>query len=66
LFCEKDAAYFICQGKKRKDTILLNGYWRKMDNSKTGKARFLFRNEGSHPNFKRLVWRQKRKIPTPL
>ncbi|MFL5809435.1 MAG: glycerophosphodiester phosphodiesterase, partial [Flavisolibacter sp.] len=40
MFCEKDMAYFICEGRKLHDKVLLNGYWRKMDNDKTGKARF--------------------------
>src|SRR5215211_6089384 len=30
IFCEKDKAYFICQGKRLDSVILMNGYWRKM------------------------------------
>ena len=40
-FCEVDAAYFVCEGKRLGDTILLNGYWRKMVNTETGSARFI-------------------------
>ena len=40
MFCEKQIAYFICQGKRVDTNILLNGYWRKMTNTETGKARF--------------------------
>ena len=39
-FCAEDVRYFICRGKKIKDTILLNGYWRNVENTKTGKAHF--------------------------
>ena len=35
-FFGKDIAYFICTGKKYKNTILLNGYWRKMVSAATG------------------------------
>jgi glycerophosphoryl diester phosphodiesterase len=41
IFCEKDLAYFICEGKRLDQQILLDGYWRKMDNDETGKARFV-------------------------
>lgn len=40
IFCEQDVAYFICEGKKLDSSILLNGYWRKMVSTQTGKARF--------------------------
>jgi glycerophosphoryl diester phosphodiesterase len=40
LFCEKEVSYFILEGKKSGDDILLNGYWRKMVNTETGIARF--------------------------
>ena len=39
-FCKEDAAYFICRGKERNGSVLLNGYWRKAMNRQTGKARF--------------------------
>ncbi len=35
-FFGKDIAYFICTGKRFKNTILLNGYWRKMVSAATG------------------------------
>ncbi|MFT3934470.1 MAG: glycerophosphodiester phosphodiesterase [Chitinophagaceae bacterium] len=35
-FFQKDIAYFICEGKLLKDSILLNGYWRKMVSTETG------------------------------
>lgn len=38
IFCEEDVRYFICQGKRLDSTILLNGYWRNVENTKTGKA----------------------------
>lgn len=40
-FCAEDVRYFICQGKRVNDTILLNGYWRNVENTKTGKAHFI-------------------------
>jgi len=39
-FCREDVRYFICQAKKRNGKILLNGYWRNVENTKTGKAHF--------------------------
>ena len=35
-FFGKDIAYFICTGKRYKNSILLNGYWRKMASAETG------------------------------
>ena len=35
-FFGKDIAYFICTGKRFKNSILLNGYWRKMVSAQTG------------------------------
>lgn len=40
MFCETDVAYFILEGKRLDSSILLNGYWRKMTGTATGKARF--------------------------
>jgi len=37
-FCEKDVAYFICQGRRLDSSILLNGYWRKMSSTETGRV----------------------------
>lgn len=39
IFCGKNIAYFICEGKKSNGDLLLNGYWRKMDGVETGIAR---------------------------
>ena len=38
-FFGKDIAYFIGQGKRLNGSILINGYWRKMVNTKTGLIR---------------------------
>lgn len=51
-FCAEDVRYFICQAKKKGDSILLNGYWRNIENTKTGKAHFTIsmadvRNDGA-------------------
>ena len=40
MLCEKQVSYFICEGRKLDSNILLNGYWRKMVNTETGKGRF--------------------------
>ena len=40
LFCEKEVSYFICEARRLDTNILLNGYWRKMLNTETGKGRF--------------------------
>ncbi|HJW18868.1 MAG TPA: glycerophosphodiester phosphodiesterase [Flavisolibacter sp.] len=45
LFCEKEVAYFILEGKKSGDSILFNGYWRKMVNTETGIARFIITSQ---------------------
>lgn len=42
-FCEKQASYFICEGKRLDSSILLNGYWRKMVNTETGKIRLMIK-----------------------
>ncbi|RYZ31096.1 MAG: glycerophosphodiester phosphodiesterase family protein [Chitinophagaceae bacterium] len=39
-FCAEDVRYFICQGKRKDSNILLNGYWRNVENTKIGKAYF--------------------------
>jgi hypothetical protein len=39
LFCENQVGYLICEGKRRDSSILLNGYWRKMQSTATGKVR---------------------------
>jgi glycerophosphoryl diester phosphodiesterase len=38
-FCQKDITYFVCEGKRTADSaILLNGYWRRMIGTETGKV----------------------------
>ena len=39
VFCGKDIAYLICEGKRSNGDILLNGYWRKMAGVETGIVR---------------------------
>lgn len=49
MFCEEDVRYFVCQGKKLDSVILLNGYWRNVENTKTGKAHFFIQpQQGAH------------------
>ena len=38
-FCQKDVSYFICEGKRVDSSILLNGYWRRMIGTETGRVR---------------------------
>jgi glycerophosphoryl diester phosphodiesterase len=38
-FCEKEAAYFVCEGRRLDSAILLDGYWRKMVSTETGRVR---------------------------
>ncbi|MCW3092011.1 MAG: glycerophosphodiester phosphodiesterase [Ferruginibacter sp.] len=46
-FFGKDISYFICQGKRLNDSILFNGYWRKMVSTETGIVRLTIgANEG--------------------
>jgi glycerophosphoryl diester phosphodiesterase len=48
IFCEEDVRYFICQAKRMGDSILLNGYWRNVENTKTGKGQlFILPHEGA-------------------
>lgn len=44
VFCKEAVRYFILQGKASGDSVLLNGYWRNVENTKTGKARFVIAN----------------------
>ena len=55
-FCSEDVRYFICQGKRLQDTIFLNGYWRNIENTKTGKAHFILPvNHGRPPDDKLVI-----------
>ncbi|RYY00460.1 MAG: glycerophosphodiester phosphodiesterase, partial [Gammaproteobacteria bacterium] len=38
-FLERASAYFICEGRQLDSAILLNGYWRRMTTTETGKVR---------------------------
>src|SRR5258706_9831845 len=40
VFCGKDIAYFICEGKRHNNSLIFSGYWRKMINVETGIAHF--------------------------
>lgn len=44
-FFERAGAYFICEGKQRDSSILLNGYWRRMLTTETGKVRLTITKE---------------------
>ncbi len=44
-FSKEDVRYFIMQAKSSGDSILLNGYWRNVENTKTGKAHFTIRSK---------------------
>lgn len=39
IFCQSTVKYFICEGKQLDGSILLNGYWRNLVNTETGRAR---------------------------
>ncbi|GAA4341282.1 hypothetical protein GCM10023184_39550 [Flaviaesturariibacter amylovorans] len=39
LFCEKEGAYLVCEGRRLGDTILLYGYWRQLNGLSTGTVR---------------------------
>jgi glycerophosphoryl diester phosphodiesterase len=38
-FLGRDAAYFVCEGRRLDSAILLDGYWRRMVNTETGRLR---------------------------
>lgn len=44
-FCQVDASYFICEGKRQDSIILLNGYWRRMVSTETGRIRLTIAKE---------------------
>ena len=48
-FCREDVRYFICQAKKKGNKVLLNGYWRNVENTKTGKAHFVMESNKNAP-----------------
>ena len=44
-FFEPASTYFICEGKQLDTSILLNGYWRRMTTSETGRVRLTIAKE---------------------
>lgn len=44
-FYEQSSAYFICEGKQLDSNILLNGYWRRMTTTETGRVRLTIAKE---------------------
>jgi len=44
-FLEKQSAYIICEGRRLDSSILLNGYWRRMVNTETGRIRLTIAKE---------------------
>lgn len=38
-FCEREGTYIICEGRRLDSAILLEGYWRRIVNSATGRIR---------------------------
>ncbi|HYO22762.1 MAG TPA: glycerophosphodiester phosphodiesterase family protein, partial [Flavisolibacter sp.] len=45
-FLERASAYFICEGKQLDSAILLNGYWRRMTTTETGRVRLTIAKDG--------------------
>ena len=45
VFCAKDVGYFVCAGKKFNNSLIFNGYWRKVINAETGIARFTINDQ---------------------
>ncbi|RYY99431.1 MAG: glycerophosphodiester phosphodiesterase [Chitinophagaceae bacterium] len=39
LFCEKEGAFLVCEGRRLGDTIMLYGYWRQLSGLSTGTVR---------------------------
>ncbi len=40
-FTKEDVRYFVMQARSSGDSVLLNGYWRNVENTKIGKAHFV-------------------------
>ncbi|MBB1284808.1 hypothetical protein HRH25_10540 [Flavisolibacter sp. BT320] len=36
IFCEKDGSYILCKGKRQRDSLLLQGHWRRASEPGTG------------------------------
>ena len=43
LFCEPQAAFFVLEGRQLGDSLVFEGYWRRLVNTETGTARFVVR-----------------------
>ncbi len=46
-FFNKEVAYFIVEGKKSGDSLIMKGYWRKNINTETGQIRLVQMNEAT-------------------
>lgn len=58
-FCQKDITYFICEGKRTADSaILLNGYWRRMIGTETGKVWLTIAKTAGAKKLLDTTWRQ--------
>lgn len=44
-FLDRASAYFVCEGKQLDSAILLNGYWRRMTTTETGRVRLTIAKE---------------------
>lgn len=44
-FLGKQSAYFVCEGRRLDSAILLNGYWRRMVNTETGRLQLTITKE---------------------
>lgn len=62
-FCQQDAAFIVCEGKRLEKNVLLNGYWRKPVSTETGRiqltiaaengaAYILANNQTTHPGIR--------------
>jgi len=41
IFCEPQAAFFVLEGRQLGDSLVFEGFWRRLVNSETGTARFV-------------------------
>lgn len=41
LFCEPQAAFFVLEGRQMADSLVFEGFWRRLVNAQTGTARFV-------------------------
>ena len=45
-FCAEEGMYFVCEGRRRNNNILLHGYWRNIAASGTGTVQLMIRAAG--------------------